>query len=84
MIQFSGIDVGMSEATVQARVGTPDTVVDRGTAQLGRGGFGTRVVREIHRYTWVYYGASTGEGRILDSHIHFADGVVISKEQVAR
>jgi len=77
--QFGMLTLGMSEATVLARVGEPDAITDDGTQIVGRG-FRNVNLKEVHKYTWVYYGDST----TLDSFIHFADGVIISKEKVQR
>jgi len=78
--QFGLLTIGMSEATVKARVGQPDEVTDEGVQLVGGMGLGRVRVKEVHKYTWTYY----GDSGTLDSFIHFADGVVISKEKAQR
>jgi hypothetical protein len=76
---FGLLNLGISEATVRARVGEPDAVVDGGTQVVGRG-YGRVNLKEVRLYTWVYY----GDSQTLDSHLNFADGKLVSKEKVAR
>lgn len=77
--RFGALNMGMSEATVRAKVGDPDEVIDEGSQIVGRG-YGRVNLREVPRYAWVYY----GDGQILDTHLHFAGGQLVAKEKVAR
>lgn len=77
---FGLLTVGMSEATVRARVGEPDDITDKGMQLVGGIGRGRVAVKEVHTTTWAYF----GDSQILDSFLTFADGILVSKEKVQR